>query len=230
MGRANTKAIAAAIKTLLAAVSIPSGVLTSCNQSITGSISPQTVTPASMPAAITPGATLAIDLGPTQEAVTVISITSTTFTAVFLQNHTATPTWQIATPLYSLIKIGEMQDPTDVAVYASIVFMRRKTERLTGGAGWRVNSKPLFAIETGFDTTGADMTVIENNLMDVADQLTGLFVERFQIGGTAPGVYTDLVEDADDEGAFREFPNGRTYRVHECYVQPIQQYNVLPTS
>jgi hypothetical protein len=227
MGRPNTKAIAQSIANLLASVSIPAGVLTTCSQSITGSSSPQTVTPASMPAAIVAGATLAIDLGPTQEAVFVISTTSTTFTAVFLQNHA--PTWQIATPVYSLIKIGEMQDPTDVATYASIVFMRRKTERLTGGTGWRVNSKPIFAIESGFDTTGADMTVVENTLMDVADQLTGLFVEHFQIGN-ASGVYTNLVEDADDEGAFREFPNGRTYRVHECYIQPVQQYNVTPTS
>lgn len=227
MQRPDTKAIANNILDLLAAVSIPAGLLTTCNQTIFADpVNPQTVTPAAMPAAIQVGATLCIDAGPTQEAVVVTAITSTTFTAIFTQNHVSLP-WIIALPVYHTLKLGAMQDPTDIAVYASVSLLHRKTERFAG-SGYKVNSLPVLEIETGLDMTNADMSVVEAKLMDIADALTSLFVERFEIA-QAQGVYVNLV-DQDDEALYKEYPNGRVYRVHLCYVQPIQQYNVTPTA
>lgn len=225
MSQPSTKTSANALKALLAAVSIPEGQLTTCSQAITASGTPQTVTPASMNG-ITTGMSLAIDIGPDQELVTVTATTGGTFTAIFSQNHLTTP-WVIATPAYNTIKLGPMQDPTDAGnMYAAVTLIRRKTVRME--AGWRVNSKPILEIETGILLTNANTEVVEGQLMDVADALSRLFVERFALNG-AQNVIVTLV-DMDDTALYKEFPNGQVYRIHLTYVEPVQQYNVTPTA
>lgn len=221
--QANTKLIANNLVGLLKALALPSGLLTTCSQTIVESLNPQVVTPASMPAGIAVGASLSIDSGVAQELVTVTAVTSTTFTAIFSQNHSGT--WNISTPLYTLAQIGAVQDPTDVVTYAAITMVTRKTERFT--VGWKVNSKPVLQIETGIDTTSAAMPALEGQIMDIADLLTGLFVARYALN-SAPGVYVTLV-DRDDQVVYKVYPGGRIYRCHLCYVMPVDQYNVVPT-
>lgn len=220
---ANTKLIANNLVGLLKALSLSSGLLTTCSQTIVASLNPQVVTPASMPAAIAVGASLSIDSGVAQELVTVTAVTGSTFTAIFSQNHSGT--WNISTPLYTLAQIGAVQDPTDVVTYAAVTLTTRKTERFT--VGWKVNSKPVLQIESGIDTTSAAMPVVEGQIMDISDLLTGLFVTRYAING-APGVYVDLV-DTDDRAVYKVYPGGRIYRCHLCFVVPVDQYNVVPS-
>jgi hypothetical protein len=126
-------------------------------------------------------------------------------------------------PLYTLVKVGAVQDPTDVIRYAAITMESRKTERFD--SGWKVNSTPVLLVESGVDMT--DATLAENTVMDIGDMLTSLFVARLSLGGV-PGVYVTLV-DQDDKAMYKLYPNGRIYRVHQCYVKAIQQYNVVVT-
>ena len=66
---------------------IPGPVSTAIGASIAAALVPQAVTPTSM-ANIREGARLLVDMGASQETVSLISVTPTSFTAVFRNNHT----------------------------------------------------------------------------------------------------------------------------------------------
>src|SRR5579863_5830912 len=169
MGQANTNAIAQGLQTLLQ--SIPSVLLTTCATPITASIAPQTITPLSM-AGIVAGTQYLVDVS-NSEIITPIAATATNFTAVFSQNHL--PNWTIGnvTPLYKpgSVKIGTIQDPTDLVSCVSITLVQRQAERFD--AGWKLNSKPTFLLETLADLSNA--TTAETFIMQAADVLMAIF-------------------------------------------------------
>lgn len=219
--QANSTAIANAIVNILAAM--PLTMLTACNQAISSGV--QTITPQSMNG-ITANMQLQCDVS-NPEIVTVSSVTASTFTATFALSHL--PTWTIGTGgnLLNLTKLGEVQDPTDVVPFASVTGLSRKTERFS--SGWKVNSKPVFQIESGADlgipTAPVSSSAAEALLFNIADTLIGYFVAHIALGGV-PGVYVTLV-DMDDRWGYKQYFNGRIYRVHRCFVHAVQQYNVL---
>jgi hypothetical protein len=45
--------------------------------------------------------------------------------------------------------------------------------------------------------------------------------------GAVPGVYVTLF-DMQDAALYKEFPNGRVYRLGWVFVKAVQQYNVAP--
>lgn len=203
---------------------LPATMLTACNQLITPGV--QTITPQSING-ITQGMQLQVD-ATNPETITVSSVAGPTFTATFAKSHGPGP-WSIGTGgnLYQLAKLGAMQDPTDVSPYVAVTGRRRKTARFD--SGWKVNSTPVFAIESGADlgtpAAPVNSTAVETYILNVADILTGFFVAHITLGN-AQGVYVTLV-DMDDEFHYNQYPNGHIYRTHFCYVQAIQQFNVL---
>lgn len=220
--QANSLAIANSLVSIVGA--LPATMLTACTQSI--SPGTQAVTPQSMNGIAT-GMSLIVD-ATNPETVTVASTTSSTFTATFAKSHGPGP-WSIGTGgnLYQLAKLGAMQDPTDVSPYAAVTGRKRKTARFD--SGWKVNSVPVFVIETGADlgtpTAPVSSTNVEQYILNAADILTGFFVAHITLG-SVPGVYVTLV-DMDDEFHYNRYPNGHIYRTHYCFVQAIQQFNVL---
>lgn len=203
---------------------MPATMLTACNQPVTPGV--QTVTPQSING-ITPGAQLQVDVT-NPETITVTSVSGPSFTATFALSHGPGP-WSIGNGgnLVQLAKLGAMQDPTDVAPYISVSGRRRKLARFS--SGWKVNSTPVFVIETGADLgtpqSPVNSTAVEQYILNAADTLTGFFVAHITLGNV-PGVYVTLV-DMDDDFGYSQFMNGRIYRTHHCYVQAIQQFNVL---
>ena len=219
--QANSLAIASEIKTICG--NLPASMLTACKTTIGSGV--QTVTPESING-ISAGTQLQVDvLNP--ETITVTSVSGPSFTAPFTLPHTGP--WTIGTPgcLYALSKLGEVQDPTDSVPFASVFGQRRATKRFD--SGWKVNSTPIFAIESGADlgTQQAPIgsSVAEALILNIADILTGFFVAHIALGGVQ-GVYVTLV-DADDTFSYKQFYNGRVYRIHRCFVKAVQQYNVL---
>jgi hypothetical protein len=218
---ASTVNIANSIVNLL--TGMPTTLLTTCAATITASASPQTVTPLNMPVSIVVGTLLYVDVS-NYEPVLVTATTATTFTAIFSKNHGTTGPWTIGMGplLYNMVKLGEVQDGTDLTTYASVTFQSRNTRRFD--SGWQINSTPVFQIETAADQT--DSTVAETTVMQAADNLTSLFASRYQLN--TAGVYVTLL-DQDDRAAYRVFPNGRIYRISLIYVKCINQYTVTLT-
>ena len=219
--QANSLAIANELKTICA--NLPLTMLTACKTTIGSGV--QTVVPESING-ITPGTQLQVDVF-NPETITVTSVNGPSFTATFVQSHTGP--WTIGTTgaLYALSKLGEVQDPTESVPFASVYARRRSTKRFD--SGWKINSTPIFVIESGADL-GTQQAPISSSaaealILNIADVLTGFFVAHIALGGVA-GVYVTLV-DADDEFGYKQFYNGRTYRLHRCYVKAVQQYNVL---
>lgn len=123
-------------------------------------------------------------------------------------------------PMYNLVKFGAVQDPTDVIRYASITRKDRITKRFD--SGWKVNSTPVFEIETGVDMT--DTTQAETQANDIADALTAYFLSHISLVNVQ-GVYVTLT-NMNDQMAYKAYPSGRVYRVSLVYVEAVQQYNV----
>lgn len=123
-------------------------------------------------------------------------------------------------PLYSLVKIGSVTDPTDVVTYASITFDKGMTERYA--SGWRIDDRPVFLIESGMSMD--DSTAAETLLMGIRDLLIPLFLSQVSLNST-PGVYMTLLEQ-EDRALYKAYPNGRIYRVHHLFVKVAAQYNV----
>ena len=220
----NTTAIANSIVSLLQG--LPTTLLSMCANQITASGSLQTVTPLGPNGmtGITNGIVLQIDAA-APENVVVSNVTSSTFQAVFTLNHSGTWTIGLGPNLYNYVHLGEIQDPTDIANYAAVTWKSRKLTRFD--AGWKLNSEPVFQIESGFDLTGADTSKIEPAIMNVADTLAFLFAHRYTLNGV-PGVYVTMI-DQDDQSTFKIYPAGRIYRAALNYCKAIQQVNVQIT-
>jgi len=218
MNQANTPAIANSIVSLC--TNLPSTLLTMCATQITASASPQTVTPTVM-TGITQGVQLLVDLA-NPETITVASVSGGSFTAVFGKNHSGIWTIGQGPLFYSFVKLGAVQDPTDITTYAAVTLLKRKTERYD--SGWQVHSKPIFQVETGANMQ-SDSTSSEQIIMKASDLLSFLLVHRYQLNA-APGVYITLT-DMDDSAGYKEYINtGRIYRIVLCYFECVQQYQV----
>jgi hypothetical protein len=219
MNAPNTIAIAQSIATIQAGM--PSQLLSFCSTPITASPSPQAVTPASM-LGITAGMQLSVDVT-NPETITVTAVTGSTFSAIFTKNHgTNGVQWTIGegSPLYTLVKVGAVTDPTDVIAFCAITFDEAKTTRYS--SGWRVDDRPVFLIESGFDMT--DATAAEQSLMTARDVLIPIYLASVSLNAT-PGVYITLLPQPD-KAAYKVYPQGRIYRVHHLMVQAAAQYNI----
>jgi hypothetical protein len=218
MNAPNTGAIGQAIASILS--NMPTQMLTACTNQVVASGSAQFVTPLDI-TGIAPGSVLAVDvLAP--ESVTVVSVVGGTFSAIFTKNHIGT--WTIGTGpnFYTLAKLGAVVDQTDLMPYAAVTFVSGKTERFV--SGWKINSTPRWKIESGFDQTNS--TTAELQLCAARDLLLPFFMRNISLG-SVPGVYVTLL-DADDAALYKEFPNGRVYRLGWIFVKSVQQYNVAP--
>lgn len=127
--------------------------------------------------------------------------------------------------LYALAKLGTITDATDVGgVYASVTLQMGVTKRYTN-VGWKIDDSPVFLIESGIDQTSGDTSVIEQQLLDIRDLLVSTFTATVSLNGTYE-VYDVTLYDAPDKAAFKVYPNGRIYRVHQLLVKAHQQFNV----
>ncbi len=219
MNAPNTYAVASAIKAIQAGM--PSRFLGFCSTPIAASPSPQAVTPASM-LGISVGQQLSVDVT-NPETITVSAVTGTTFSAVFLKNHGQNGMqWTIGAgaPLYTLAKVGAVTDPTDVTAFCAVTFDEAKTTRYS--SGWRVDDRPVFLIESGFDMT--DATQAEQSLMTCRDVLIPIYLAQITLSDT-PGVYITLLEQPD-KALYKAYPQGRIYRVHHLLVRAAVQYNI----
>ncbi len=215
----DTNAIAASIQSIQ--TGMPSALLAFCNTMVTASASPQAVTPASM-LGITTGMMLNVDVN-NQEIVTVTSTTVTTLSAVFTKDHGLNGVqWTIGTGLlnYDTIKLGAITDPTDVIKYCAITFNDGETIRKA--SGWRLENRPRFLVESGFDNTNA--TTAQQALMTTRDVMLPIYFAQISLNNT-PGVYLTLINQPD-RALYKLFPNGRIYLVHQAMVQAVSQYNV----
>src|SRR5579862_2745617 len=90
------------------------GTLTTIAAAITGSPTPQAVTPASM-TEIAVGTVLAIDTGnpAVREVVVVTAVTGSTFTAAILNNHGTAINIALMVPLLEVFKLGPPQQKLD---------------------------------------------------------------------------------------------------------------------
>ncbi len=219
MNAPNTTAIANAIKAIQAGM--PSQLLGFSSTPIAASPSPQAVTPASM-LGISVGQQLSVDVT-NPEIVTVTAVTGSTFSAVFLKNHGINGvqwTIGIGAPLYTLVKVGAVTDPTDVVAFCAITFDQGATKRYA--SGWRVDDRPVFLIESGFDMS--DSTIAEQAVMTARDVLIPIYLAQISLNAT-PGVYITLLPQPD-KAAYKVYPQGRIYRVHHLMVQAAAQYNI----
>jgi hypothetical protein len=84
----------------------------------------QTVTPVSMPSNITVGANLLIGVGPSQEIVTALAVTGTTFTAKFTFAHAVAPFIFTQPPAVPVIVLPPNQNPAGLPYqgYLDIMF------------------------------------------------------------------------------------------------------------
>ncbi len=139
-----------------------------------------------------------------------------------------------ASPLYALVKFGAIADPTDVTNYASVTFAEGYTKRYTN-TGWKMDDALVFEIESGFfysdPNAATDTTAVEDLLADTRDLLIPLFAATVSLGGTptgspVAGMYDLTLADMPDKSAYKLFPNGRVYRVHQLWVRAHAQYNV----
>ena len=129
--------------------------------------------------------------------------------------------------LASSVQIGEIQDPTDIVPCCSVTWKQRQSERFN--SGWQIHSKPTFQIETLCDLKNA--TAAETFIMQAGDLITGLFISRASVPG-APQVY--MVQGglgqnvpAPDTTSYKLYPGGKVFRVHQCLVQAVDQYQVV---
>lgn len=127
-------------------------------------------------------------------------------------------------PLYSIAKLGTVTDPTDVAIYGAVTFQQGMTKRYTN-VGWKIDDTPGWLIESGIDQTNGDTSVIEEQLMDIRDLLIATFAASVSLNSTGQ-VYDVTLYDVPDKAAFKVYPNGRIYRVHQLMVKAHQQFNV----
>jgi len=123
--------------------------------------------------------------------------------------------------LYAIVKKGSMQDPTDSLNYAAVTFAEGIAKHYASGG--KIDDQPVFQVESGF--AFLDATAAETLLLNARDIVLNLFLSRVYLGSVA-GVYLALVGEQADRGQYKIYPNGNIYRVHLCYVQARQMYNV----
>ena len=216
----NTLAIANSIAAIQ--TGMPTALLTFCPTMITASPAAQAVTPASMNG-ISVGMTLSIDVT-NHEDVVVTATSGPTFSAVFLKNHgTNGVQWTVGTGnlTYTLVKVGAVTDPTDVLNYCAITFEEGMSERKA--SGWRIDDRPRFLIESGFDMTNS--TVAEQSILTARDVLLPIYFAQISLNNI-PGVYLTLMK-TPDRALYKEYRNvGRLYRTHQFMVQAATEYNI----
>lgn len=215
----DSNAIANAIALLQSGM--PNKLLTWATSPITASGSPQAVTISST-IGLSIGQSLNVDVA-NPETVTITALSGSTFSAIFTKNHgpTGNP-WTVGSGAltYTLVKVGTVTDPTDVTTYCSVLFGKGKTDRKA--VGWRVKAESIFIIESGFDMT--DGNAAEVALMTTRDVLLPVYAAQISLNST-PGVYLTLL-DHEDEAMFKQYPNGRIYRVHQLIVGAAHEYNI----
>lgn len=224
-------AIADEVVVLLAG--LPTTLLAFTSTPITASGNPQAVTPIGPTGmtGIATGVQLLVDAA-NPEQVVVTATTSTTWSAVFTKNHSQI--WSIGLPpfLYSsgFAKLGEIQDPTNSAAYASVTFARGRTKHFD--SGFRINDYPALQIESGFALTNStstlNSTTAETQLLQARDVLIPFFIAQLSLQQT-PGVYVVFLGENNvgtDKGMYKRYPNGLVYRIHLMEVMAVQQYNV----
>jgi hypothetical protein len=124
-------------------------------------------------------------------------------------------------PLYKLVKLGAIQDPTDSTPGAGVFFDTGQTKRFD--SGWKVNDHPGFKIESIMDLNNA--TTTEQFLLDgIRDVVIPFFIKQVSLQST-PGVYVTFLGDTD-RAFYSKLPNGIVYRFHWMWVRAVQQYNV----
>ena len=222
---ANSSAVANALASLLRG--LPTTLLTTSSTQITASGSLQTVTPLAPNGmnGITNGTVLQVDAA-NPELVTATNCTGQTFQAVFTLNHIGTWTIGIGPNLFNTVKVGEVQDPTDISNYAAVLFQSRKSARYD--TGWKANSEPTFEVECGYDMTGASTSTVDAAMMNALDILDFLKLQRYTLNAASSGVYVTLV-DKDDQARWKLYPNGKVYRIGLSYFKVLQQHNLSIT-
>ena len=123
-------------------------------------------------------------------------------------------------PLYKLVKLGAIQDPTDVTPCAGVFFESGHTKRFD--SGWKVNDQPAIKIETIMDLN--DSAATETFLGNMRDIIIPFFIKQVSLQST-PGVYVTFLGDLD-RAFYQRLPSGIVYRFHWMWVKAVQQYNV----
>jgi hypothetical protein len=123
-------------------------------------------------------------------------------------------------PLYKQVKLGAIQDPSDITPCAGVFFDTGQTKRFD--SGWKVNDHPGFKIESIMDLSDGPTT--EAFLANMRDVVIPFFIKQVSLQST-PGVYVTFLGDVD-RAFYSKLPNGIVYRFHWMWVRAIQQYNV----
>ena len=125
-------------------------------------------------------------------------------------------------PFYTYVKVGAIQNPTNLTSYCSITFKQGKTVRYK--SGWTMQDCPEFVLESGFDMT--DSTVAETALMTCRDLLIPMYAQDITLNNLQGVTLTRL--DVPDDGGYKGYSNGKVYRVHLLHVKPVQYYTIPP--
>jgi len=123
-------------------------------------------------------------------------------------------------PLYKQVKLGAIQDPTDITPCAGVFFDTGQTKRFD--SGWKVNDHPGFKIESIMDLNSS--TTAEQFLANMRDIVIPMFIAQVSLQQT-PGVYVTFLGDTD-RAFYSRLPSGIVYRFHWMWVKAVQQYNV----
>ncbi len=139
-----------------------------------------------------------------------------------------------ANPLYGLVKLGAVFDPTPYTSFVEITFANAKSKPAGSGGqqiGWRIEDDPLWCITSGWDYE-ADSTAAMTNMLTAMDILVPFLHTHYQVPNpTNPSIaiaslYHLTEWERDERARPVRFPNGRIYLMWEIYLGTKQQYNV----
>jgi hypothetical protein len=139
-----------------------------------------------------------------------------------------------ANPLYGLVKLGAVFDPTPYTSFAEITLATAKSKPAGSGGqqiGWRIEDDPLWCVASGWDYE-ADSTAAMTNMLTAMDILVPFLHTHYQIPNpnnpsiAIASLYHLTEWDRDERARPVRFPNGRVYLMWEIYLGTKQQYNV----
>jgi hypothetical protein len=137
-------------------------------------------------------------------------------------------------PLYGLVKLGSVFDPTPYTSFVEITFATGKSKPAGSGGqqiGWRIEDDPLWCVASGWDYE-ADSTAATVNMLTAMDILIPFLHTHYQIPNpnnpsiAIASLYHLTEWDRDERARPVRFPNGRIYLMWEIYLGTKQQYNV----